>query len=645
MQFHARIDFNPDVVDVSGVQGGLFSASIVSSGPGYVVIAHWYFFQGVPPVNDPNTVAFSVDFHGKSEGTTHLNYDLTDSVGNHRGWMWSGSVHNMVQVPVVMEYAVQPLCPNMQSDTKTEYGSTVTVAGPIYAIAGQPYYINLSAQTDAPIYQWSLYENSIFKDGQGFVWGNQFDKAVMFSQPTAGDYTYTFNYRGIMGAHGWPPYTDVSITVKVYQVPAFAGLSAELFQYHQNGDIKNAGLYNALLAKVTAAQNTVNTNAAINILHALTNQIEAQSGKGIKQTAAENLIQSINNLSYTLAPEKISTGQLFTVVLNKTDWSAATLEVQGTSTPYQPSSDDDERASVGESTQGRGLLCYKNTSGLDVVIQRNIEINNVTKELYYDSGTTGVIYHGTGPIGLATIFGALPSQPTGDYIAVWMDFSSPLTLSMSNVQLLSCAPREPEYKTDEGNDVTTSPSSGRPNPTPHDIKNREDWYKSQGVEPITPVMDATNTYNCHGWTFTCGKRWVDNSEVDKILTDNGYTKHKEGEAVHAFDVVVYRGPNNEALHTGVVTGVDANGKPTQVTSKWGDGKGYQHAPTTVSPNYYKPNNPDYKIEYWHTNRNNLNSKDRNTLSRKCGYLGIEAVALIFMIWLLRRRKTGSKRAA
>src|SRR3989339_2097074 len=108
-----------------------------------------------------------------------------------------------------------PLCPNMQSDTKTEYGSTVTISGPIEVFANQPYLINLSAQTDAPIYQWSLYENGVLKDGQGFVWGNQFAKTMTFSQSAVGDYTYIFNYRGIMGAHGWPPYTAVSITVKV----------------------------------------------------------------------------------------------------------------------------------------------------------------------------------------------------------------------------------------------------------------------------------------------------------------------------------------------------------------------------------------------------------------------------------------------
>ncbi|MEK7310311.1 MAG: hypothetical protein AAB038_05790 [Planctomycetota bacterium] len=101
------------------------------------------------------------------------------------------------------------------SQTKTEYGSTVTISGPFTVPPNQSYDIILSAHTDAPIYQWALYQDGAFVVGSGFVFGHTLDIRRSFTQTEAGTHRYLLRFRGIAGAHGWPPYTEVFITVTI----------------------------------------------------------------------------------------------------------------------------------------------------------------------------------------------------------------------------------------------------------------------------------------------------------------------------------------------------------------------------------------------------------------------------------------------
>ncbi|HLD36506.1 MAG TPA: fibronectin type III domain-containing protein [Planctomycetota bacterium] len=80
------------------------------------------------------------------------------------------------------------------------------------------YNIILSAFTDVSIFQWSLTENGATIAGSGFTFGSQFNQTYSFNR-LVGSYTYLFSFRGVGGAHGWPAYTTVSITVDV-QLPA-----------------------------------------------------------------------------------------------------------------------------------------------------------------------------------------------------------------------------------------------------------------------------------------------------------------------------------------------------------------------------------------------------------------------------------------
>jgi hypothetical protein len=102
-------------------------------------------------------------------------------------------------------------------------------------------------------------------------------------------------------------------------------------------------------------------------------------------------------------------------------------------------------------------------------------------------------------------------------------------------------------------------------------------------------MPATDAYDCHGFTFTCGAKWINDDQVNKILMDNGYTaKSADAGGVKAGDIVVYHDGSGNVKHSGVVTKVDANGNPTEIESKWGRAPKYKHAPGTVPPGYGTP---------------------------------------------------------
>ncbi len=71
--------------------------------------------------------------------------------------------------------------------------------------------------------------------------------------------------------------------------------------------------------------------------------------------------------------------------------------------------------------------------------------------------------------------------------------------------------------------------------------------------------------NCHGFVFTGGSCWVPGDAVDLILTDNDY---EPVTAVRPGDIAVYRGNDGKPVHTGVICGTTADGRPL-VESKWG----------------------------------------------------------------------------
>jgi hypothetical protein len=81
---------------------------------------------------------------------------------------------------------------------------------------------------------------------------------------------------------------------------------------------------------------------------------------------------------------------------------------------------------------------------------------------------------------------------------------------------------------------------------------------------VIRIAAADDVCNCHGWVFTGGRYWIPGSEVENILTENGYvavTDPRPG------DLAIYRDAK-EISHTSIVRAI-VNGMPPLVEGKWG----------------------------------------------------------------------------
>ncbi len=68
--------------------------------------------------------------------------------------------------------------------------------------------------------------------------------------------------------------------------------------------------------------------------------------------------------------------------------------------------------------------------------------------------------------------------------------------------------------------------------------------------------------DCHGVTFTEGEYWIDNPQVDKILTGDSYVKTNNP---RLGDILIYRDSSSQIVHSVTVTSVDTNGNVTGVS--------------------------------------------------------------------------------
>ena len=135
------------------------------------------------------------------------------------------------------------------------------------------------------------------------------------------------------------------------------------------------------------------------------------------------------------------------------------------------------------------------------------------------------------------------------------------------------------------------------------------------VEQVAPPSDR---YDCHGWVFTGGEKWINNDQVQQIIDDNGYIIIPPG-AVEVGDLVIYRDDEGNITHSGVVTAVDENGQPTQIESKWGSLGRYLHGPGDVPDSYGDP-------EYYRSDRPNGHRLEKIVLDG----------ARLLLLWLLIR---------
>jgi len=109
-----------------------------------------------------------------------------------------------------------------------------------------------------------------------------------------------------------------------------------------------------------------------------------------------------------------------------------------------------------------------------------------------------------------------------------------------------------------------------------------EWKRRGLFSKLTKLGPPTNKYNCHGYTFLGGAKWMDDDQVPKILWDNGY---KVTTTPVVGDILIYW--NSKGIsHSATVTEVSGT-SVTKVTSKWGPYGLYSHAPDDVPPEYGK----------------------------------------------------------
>lgn len=135
--------------------------------------------------------------------------------------------------------------------------------------------------------------------------------------------------------------------------------------------------------------------------------------------------------------------------------------------------------------------------------------------------------------------------------------------------------------TNTGADVTTL-ASGAPPGVPDMTETQADTVlASLGLlAKVIKLQPPTNRYDCHGFTFLSGAAWIDDDEVDAILSANGYTNTA---APTVGDIVIYRVGAN-IKHSGIVITVSGT-TVTKIHSKWGRAGLYEHAPNDVPPSY------------------------------------------------------------
>ncbi|MCI0663747.1 MAG: hypothetical protein L0220_22015, partial [Acidobacteria bacterium] len=125
-------------------------------------------------------------------------------------------------------------------------------------------------------------------------------------------------------------------------------------------------------------------------------------------------------------------------------------------------------------------------------------------------------------------------------------------------------------------------SSGAPPMAPDVTEGEADAkLSSLGLlSKVSKVASPTNDYDCHGFVFLSGKGWINDDQVDAILTDNSYSVTT---TPAVGDIVIYR--NGGAItHSGIITAV-SGATVTKVRSKWGRLGLYDHAPSDVPPTY------------------------------------------------------------
>lgn len=102
---------------------------------------------------------------------------------------------------------------------------------------------------------------------------------------------------------------------------------------------------------------------------------------------------------------------------------------------------------------------------------------------------------------------------------------------------------------------------------------------------VIETAPPDNRYGSHGWVFAGGQYHIESAIVERILDENGYQSVDDP---RVGDVVVYRGPGGQPVHTGLVKAIGEAGF-VLVESKWGYLGRYLHEakqPTNFGPHSF-----------------------------------------------------------
>jgi hypothetical protein len=178
----------------------------------------------------------------------------------------------------------------------------------------------------------------------------------------------------------------------------------------------------------------------------------------------------------------------------------------------------------------------------------------------------------------------------GALVSIWSDVKSrtsqiaegAVPRLRSGLRLQRCT--RPRYITNIGTNVTVL-ESGRPPSVPDlTVAQANAILNGWGLlSKVVQIGSPTNRYDCHGYTFLGGDGWINDDQVDTILTQNGYSVTS---TPRVGDIVVYR-LGGSITHTGIIAAVSGT-TVTQVRSKWGRLGLYRHAPNDVPPSYGAP---------------------------------------------------------
>ena len=235
---------------------------------------------------------------------------------------------------------------------------------------------------------------------------------------------------------------------------------------------------------------------------------------------------------------------------------------------------EESMANQGSMTTGTMTL----SSGGTPIASQAISIDNATRT---------VMVGGLPAQTVGDVFGPLPipiGMTTGE---VSFSLSAPVTIDIPTSVIIRVILALKTWVTDKGKVVKTF-CDGRPGSPDMTQQQVDDWLNNNGFGggAVTQVCPASDSYDCHGYTFACGLKWINDDQVQKILDDNCYKAVAAG-GVMVGDIVVYC-RNGKITHTGKVTAVDANGNATEITSKWGRLPKFKHPPMTVPGSYGTP---------------------------------------------------------